>query len=180
MLLPNTKLKNQLALINTFSKVIIIILAIFVIPWLVKTVSIRETDDQLIKKLDQVYDLIETNGIEVFIDNDSNNQGFGSYNILKEIDFPWPVAKVVRQHHERLDGSGYPDGLKGDEILFEARILAVADVVEAMDSPRPYRSTLGILKALKEIDDNKGILYEEEIVRACVNLFKSKKFDYFM
>jgi PAS domain S-box-containing protein/putative nucleotidyltransferase with HDIG domain len=104
----------------------------------------------------------------------------GGYNILKEIDFPWPVAKVVRQHHERLDGSGYPDGLKGDEILFEARILAVADVVEAMDSPRPYRSTLGILKALKEIDDNKGILYEEEIVRACVNLFKSKKFDYFM
>jgi len=104
----------------------------------------------------------------------------GGFNILKEIDFPWPIAKVVRQHHERLDGSGYPNGLKGDEILLEARILSVADVVEAMDSPRPYRSTLGILKALKEIDDNKGILYDAEVVRACVDLFKLKKFDYFM
>jgi signal transduction histidine kinase len=84
MLLPKTKLKNQLALINALSKGIIIILAIFVIPWLVRTVSIRETDDQLILKLDQVYDLIETNGIEVFIDNGNTSQGFGSYNILKE------------------------------------------------------------------------------------------------
>jgi len=84
MLLPKTKLKNQLALINALSKGIIIILAIFVIPWLVRTVSIRETDDQLILKLDQVYDLIETNGIEVFIDNENSPQGFGSYNILKE------------------------------------------------------------------------------------------------
>lgn len=84
MILPKLKLKNQLALINTLSKGVIIILAIFVIPWLVKTISIRETDDQLILKLDQVYDLIETNGIDVFIDDESNNQGFGSYNILKE------------------------------------------------------------------------------------------------
>lgn len=84
MLLPKTKLKNQLALINTLSKGVIIILAIFVIPWLVRTISIRETDDQLILKLDQVYDLIETNGIEVFIDDENTSQGFGSYNILKE------------------------------------------------------------------------------------------------
>lgn len=84
MLLPKTKLKNQLALINALSKGVIIILAIFVIPWLVRTISIRETDDQLILKLDQVYDLIETNGIEVFIDDENTSQGFGSYNILKE------------------------------------------------------------------------------------------------
>ncbi|MBN1651222.1 MAG: HAMP domain-containing histidine kinase [Bacteroidales bacterium] len=84
MLLPKTKLKNQLAIINAISKVIIIGLAIFVIPWLVSKISIDETDDQLIQKLDQVYDLIETNGIDVFINEDNNNQGFGSYNILKE------------------------------------------------------------------------------------------------
>jgi len=97
---------------------------------------------------------------------------------LKDIDFPWPIAKVVKQHHERLDGSGYPDGLKGDEILLEARIIAVADVVEAMDSPRPYRSTLGILRALKEIEDNSGVFYDAEAVQACIKLFKWKKFDY--
>ena len=84
MLLPKTKLKNQLALINALSKVAIILLAIFVIPWWVRTISIQETDDQLVQKLDQVYDLIETNGIYVFIENDNNNKGFGSYNILKE------------------------------------------------------------------------------------------------
>lgn len=84
MLLPNTKLKNQLALVNTVSKAVIIILAIFVIPGLVRTISIRETDNQLIKKLDQVYDLIELNGIHNFIENEDNNQSFGSYTILKE------------------------------------------------------------------------------------------------
>jgi len=84
MLLPKTKLKNQLALINALSKGVIIILAIFFIPWLVRTISIQETDDQLIIKLDQVYDLIESNGIEVFIDTENTDQGFGSYNILKE------------------------------------------------------------------------------------------------
>lgn len=84
MLLPKTKLKNQLALINALSKVAIILLAIFVIPWWVRTISIQETDDQLVHKLDQVYDLIETNGIYVFIENDNNNKSFGSYNILKE------------------------------------------------------------------------------------------------
>ncbi len=84
ILLPKTKLKNQLALINAFSKAIIFIVAIFVISWAVRVISINETDDQLIQKLDQVYELIETNGIDVFIDNETNNQGFGSYNILKE------------------------------------------------------------------------------------------------
>jgi len=102
----------------------------------------------------------------------------GGYNILKDIDFPWPIAEVVKQHHERIDGSGYPEGLKGDEILLEARIISVADVVEAMDSPRPYRSTLGILKALKEIEDKSGVIYDAEAVRACIKLFKWKNFDY--
>ena len=102
----------------------------------------------------------------------------GGYNILKDIDFPWPIADVVKQHHERIDGSGYPECLKGDEILLEARIISVADVVEAMDSPRPYRSTLGILKALKEIEDKSGVIYDAEAVRACIKLFKWKNFDY--
>jgi HD-GYP domain-containing protein (c-di-GMP phosphodiesterase class II) len=81
-----------------------------------------------------------------------------SHNILKEIDFPWPIATIVLQHHERIDGSGYPRSLKGDEICIEARILTVADVVEAMASHRPYRPGLGIDAALEEIEKNKGIL----------------------
>ncbi len=100
------------------------------------------------------------------------------YDILKKIDFPWPLAKVVLQHHERMDGSGYPKGLKGDEILLEARIIGVADVVEAMSSHRPYRPALGIDKALEEISKNKGILYDPEVVNACFRLFKEKKFKF--
>jgi len=99
-------------------------------------------------------------------------------NILKRIDFPWPLAKVVLQHHERRDGSGYPKGLKGDEILMEARILGVADVVEAMSSHRPYRPALGIDKALEEISQNRGILYDPEVVDACLRLFKEKEFKF--
>jgi putative nucleotidyltransferase with HDIG domain len=98
------------------------------------------------------------------------------YDILKEIDFPWAVAKIVLQHHERMDGSGYPQGLKGDEILLEARILAVADVVEAMASHRPYRPALGIDAALSEIEKNRGRLYDPEIVAACLRLFREKGF----
>ncbi len=98
------------------------------------------------------------------------------YDILKNIEFPWPVAKIVRQHHERLDGSGYPDGLTGDKILLEARILAVADVVEAMGSHRPYRPSRGIKKALEEISTNKGILYDADVVDVCLKLFKEKGF----
>ena len=94
------------------------------------------------------------------------------YNLLKDIDFPWPVAEIVLQHHERLDGSGYPQGLKGKEILQEARIIAVADVVEAMASGRPYRKALGIEAALKEIKRGRGTLYDEEAVDACLALFE--------
>jgi len=96
------------------------------------------------------------------------------YEIIKEIEFPWPVADIVLQHHERIDGSGYPRGLAGDEILIGARILAVADVIEAMASHRPYRPSLGLNIALEEISQNKGILYDPEVVDACLKLFKEK------
>jgi PAS domain S-box-containing protein len=96
------------------------------------------------------------------------------YDILKDIEFPWPVADVVLQHHERMDGSGYPQGLKGDDILLEARILAIADVVEAITFHRPYRPAIGINLALEEISRNKGILYDAEAVDACLKLFREK------
>src|SRR6185295_2157607 len=98
------------------------------------------------------------------------------YEIVKAIKFPWPVAAMVHQHHERLDGTGYPQGLKGDAIAPEARILAVADVVEAMSSHRPYRPGLGIEPALKEIEGKKGIWFEPAAVDACVRLFREKGF----
>jgi len=100
------------------------------------------------------------------------------YAILKGMEFPWPVAEIVLQHHERLDGSGYPKGISGWDILLPARILAVADVVEAMASPRPYRPARGIDAALKELTENKGILYEERIVDACVKLFTAGEFQF--
>jgi len=96
------------------------------------------------------------------------------FEILKNVDFDWPVAEIVYQHHERLDGSGYPRGLKGEEILPEARILAVADVVEAMASHRPYRMALGIDAALEEIEQNRGTLYDAKAVDACLRLFREK------
>jgi PAS domain S-box-containing protein/putative nucleotidyltransferase with HDIG domain len=98
------------------------------------------------------------------------------YNLLKEIAFPWPVARIVLQHHERLDGSGYPQGLKDGGITMEAKILAVADVVEAMASHRPYRSALGIEAALHEITMNKGILYDSNVSDLCVRLFTEEGF----
>jgi PAS domain S-box-containing protein len=98
------------------------------------------------------------------------------YNILKDIDFPWPVANAVLQHHERMNGSGYPQHLQGDAILLEARILAIADVVEAISSHRPYRPSLGISFALDEISKNKGILYDANVVDACLKLFQEKNF----
>jgi HD-GYP domain-containing protein (c-di-GMP phosphodiesterase class II) len=98
------------------------------------------------------------------------------YGILKDIDFIWPVAQIVLQHHERIDGSGYPRALKGEEILIEARILAVADVVEAMASHRPYRPGLGIDAALKEIEKNSGIFYDKAVADACLILFREKGF----
>ncbi|UCE19017.1 MAG: HD-GYP domain-containing protein [Gemmatimonadota bacterium] len=100
------------------------------------------------------------------------------YDILKEINFPWPVAQIVLQHHERIDGSGYPEGLKGDDILAEARILAVADVVEAMSSHRPYRPAHGLDKALEEIFQKKGALYDPEVVDTCITLFTQKQFQF--
>ena len=100
------------------------------------------------------------------------------YDILKGIDFPWPIAELVRQHHERVDGSGYPRGLKGDEILPGARILAVADVVEAMSSHRPYRPSRGLDAALEEIERQRGTLYDPEVVDACVRLFLEKHFTF--
>ena len=98
------------------------------------------------------------------------------YDILKGIDFPWPIAEIVLQHHERLDGSGYPRHLVGDDILMAARIIGVADVVETMASHRPYRPSIGIDKALEEITDNKGILYEPLVVDACLKIFHTKEF----
>ena len=98
------------------------------------------------------------------------------YDILKDVEFPWPLAEIVLQHHERMDGSGYPQGLKGDEILIEARILAVADVVEAMASHRPYRPGLGIDAALNEIEKNSGTIYDKTVADACLRLFREKGF----
>jgi PAS domain S-box-containing protein/putative nucleotidyltransferase with HDIG domain len=101
-----------------------------------------------------------------------------AYDILKTVEFPWPVCQDVLQHHERLDGSGYPQGLSGKDILLGARILAVADVVEAMSSHRPYRPSLGIDKALEEIAQNKDILYDSKVVDACLRLFHEKGFKF--
>jgi PAS domain S-box-containing protein len=101
-----------------------------------------------------------------------NEHALAGWDILRFVEFPWPVATIVRQHHERLDGSGYPDGLRGSEILKESSVLAVADVVEAMASHRPYRSTLGLDAALVEISNGSGSLYSPEAVQACIALFR--------
>jgi HD-GYP domain-containing protein (c-di-GMP phosphodiesterase class II) len=98
------------------------------------------------------------------------------YEMLKDVESPWPLAEIVYQHHERMDGSGYPRKLKGDEILIEARILNVADVVEAMASHRPYRAGLGIDAALNEIEKNRGIFYDTTVADACLKLFREKGF----
>ena len=98
------------------------------------------------------------------------------YNILKGIDFPWPVALAVLQHHERMDGSGYPGQLSGEDIILEAKVIAVADVVESMASNRPYRPSLGIDKALTEISQQRSILYDAVVVDACLKLVNEKKF----
>jgi PAS domain S-box-containing protein/putative nucleotidyltransferase with HDIG domain len=98
------------------------------------------------------------------------------FDILKSIEFPWPVAEIVYQHHEKIDGSGYPQGLRGDSIHKESRVIAVADVVEAMASHRPYRAALGIEKSLEEITANREILYDKDSVDACVILFTKKDF----
>ena len=98
------------------------------------------------------------------------------YDILKDIEFPWPVAEMVVQHHEKIDGSGYPQGLSGKEILPEAKILTVADVVEAMASHRPYRPALGIDIALDEISKNRAVAYDLAVADACLKLFEEKRY----
>jgi putative nucleotidyltransferase with HDIG domain len=100
------------------------------------------------------------------------------YDILKGIEFPWAIADIVLQHHERMDGSGYPQGLAGEDILLEARIICVADVVETMASHRPYRPSIGIDKALEEIDKNKGSLYDPRVVDACLRLYNEKGIEF--
>jgi PAS domain S-box-containing protein/putative nucleotidyltransferase with HDIG domain len=96
------------------------------------------------------------------------------YDILKSVEFPWPIAQVIIQHHERIDGSGYPLGLSGEEILLEAKIIGVADAIEAIASHRPYRPALGLEKALEEVSEKKGILYDPDVVDACLRLFNDK------
>jgi putative nucleotidyltransferase with HDIG domain len=100
------------------------------------------------------------------------------YDILKNIHFPWNLAQIILQHHERIDGSGYPNGLKADAICDEAKIIAVADTVESISSDRPYRKSKGIEAALKEITMNKGILYDARVVDACINVFQEDHFEF--
>ena len=106
-----------------------------------------------------------------------NHPTFG-YEILKNIEFPWPIAQIVLQHHEKIDGTGYPLHLKGDQIMIEAKIITVADVVEAMSTHRPYRAGYGLARALDEIISHCGTWYDEKIVHICLNLFKEKDFEY--
>jgi HD-GYP domain-containing protein (c-di-GMP phosphodiesterase class II) len=108
------------------------------------------------------------------------NHPIVGYDIVRQIDFHLPIADIILQHHERMDGSGYPNGMKGDAILPEAKVLAVADVVEAIASDRPYRPALGIEKALEEIENNRGILYDAAAVDACLRLCRQKGFVFSM
>jgi len=101
-----------------------------------------------------------------------------AYEMLEAIDFPYPVASIILQHHEKIDGSGYPQGIKAEDILIEARIITVADVVEAISSHRPYRPSLGIEYALQEISDNAGQLFDLKVVAACLRLFRQKGFTF--
>jgi putative nucleotidyltransferase with HDIG domain len=100
------------------------------------------------------------------------------HDMISRVEFPWPIADIILQHHERINGSGYPRGLKGKDIILEARILAVADVVEAMASHRPYRPALGMDKALEEINKGKGKLYDPEVADTCNRLIKNKRFNF--
>jgi HD-GYP domain-containing protein (c-di-GMP phosphodiesterase class II) len=98
------------------------------------------------------------------------------YKHPQSIDFPWPIARMVSEHHERLDGSGYPFGLPGKDILLESKILAIADGVEAISSHRPYRPSLGIGTALEEIERNSGVLYDETAACACLKIFRENRY----
>ncbi|TFH42446.1 MAG: HD-GYP domain-containing protein [Chrysiogenales bacterium] len=98
------------------------------------------------------------------------------FDILSSIDFPWPVAAAVLQHHERVDGTGYPYGITGSHIISEASIIGVADVVEALASHRPYRARIGTMEALEEIEKNAGVLYDNDVVDACLRLFRERNY----
>ena len=100
------------------------------------------------------------------------------YDLLKTIDFPWPIAQIVYQHHERLNGSGYPQGLSSEQILIEAKIICVADVVEAMASHRPYRPARGVDWALEHIQEESGTLYDSMVVNSCLRLFSENEFQF--
>lgn len=115
------------------------------------------------------------NEIEFMLIKTHSQEG---YNIIKDVRFPWPIAETIWQHHEKLDGSGYPRGLRGDEIRLEARILTVSDVVEAMYSHRPYRPAMGIKAALAEIQRGRGIVYDSIVVDTCIHLFEEKEFTF--
>ena len=117
----------------------------------------------------------QLNGNELNLVHDHAKIG---YLILKDIEFPWPIARIVLQHHEKIDGSGYPEGLSGEAIFLESKILCVADTVEAMSSHRPYRPAVGIDDALEELSRNKGIIYEPIVVDACLELFTKKIFKF--
>jgi putative nucleotidyltransferase with HDIG domain len=114
------------------------------------------------------------NDVEYSLIQEHPKSGF---EILKGIDYPWPIATIVLQHHERIDGTGYPYGLQGDDILLEARIIAVADVIEAMASHRPYRPSLGIDTALEEIEVNSGVKYDAEAAGCALRLFRDQGFE---
>jgi HD-GYP domain-containing protein (c-di-GMP phosphodiesterase class II) len=117
----------------------------------------------------------QLNALEMSLVQGHSQAGF---DILQSVEFPWPVARIVLQHHERLNGSGYPQGLSGAGILQEARIVGVADVVETMSSHRPYRPSMGLDKALEEISEKKGVLYDPEAVDACVALIQQRRFEF--
>jgi putative two-component system response regulator len=107
------------------------------------------------------------------------NQVRTGYDILKQMEFPWPLAEIILQHHERLDGSGYPQGLKNGQIMLQARILAVADVFETIASHRPYRPSLGLQRAMDELDNSKGIHFDPDVVDTFLRLVKEKRFPEF-
>ena len=118
---------------------------------------------------------VQLSDIEVSLIQSHSQTG---YDILKGIEFPWPIAEIVLQHHERQDGSGYPRGLAGGDILLAARIIGVADVVETMASHRPYRPSKGLDKALEEITQNRGVLYDPRVVDACLTIFNNNHFQF--
>jgi len=119
-------------------------------------------------------DLSAQKGMKIYFQGKVHPQS--GYDILKDVELPYPIAEIVLQHHERTDGSGCPNGLKGDRILIEVRIIAVADVVEAISSHCPYRPAKGIDVALEEIENNAGVLYDREVVRICLKLFREDGF----